>query len=258
MGSPSCRRALVSCLALLSVAAAGRAHAGSAAGNPPPVLTLGMMAEMPGETVERHIDFVRYVARKLFPGGGAQGAVRIAATPDALVKLVDEGRIHFYMESLYATYVVNERTGARLLLRRWKKGRGEYRSVIFARRDSGLRDLDNLRGKLVVFEDAGSTSGYALPRSLLVRKGFVLDEKPSFDAAVAAGEIGYLFAHGDEENVVNWVLLGRAAAGALSDAGLDALDPRRRAGLVVLAETQAVPRHLVSVSPAVPPIWRRA
>ena len=144
------------------------------------------------------------MARRLFPGREAQGAVRIAANPDALVKLIEEGRIHFYMESLYATYLVNERTGARLLLRRWKKGRSEYRSVIFARRDSGLRDLDDLRGKLVVFEDPGSTSGYALPRSLLLGKGFVLNEKPSFGAAVAAGEIGYLFAHGDEENVINW------------------------------------------------------
>ena len=45
-----------------------------------------------------------------------------------LARLIADGQVHFYMESLYSTFLVNEQTGARLLLRNpdrpeaWRSG----------------------------------------------------------------------------------------------------------------------------------------
>src|SRR5262249_21914745 len=49
------------------------------------------------------------------------------------------------------------------------------------------------------------------------------------------------------ENVVYWTLLGKVAAGAFSDNDLENLDDRKKSEVTVLAESDAMPRHLVSV-----------
>jgi phosphonate transport system substrate-binding protein len=66
----------------------------------------------------------------------------------------------------YPTYLVNDVQGvAKLLLRRWKRGMAEYRSVIFTKTNGAINRLEDLRGKLLVFKDPESTSGYFLPKS---------------------------------------------------------------------------------------------
>lgn len=210
-------------------------------------LSLGLVSEKPREKIEEHLDFVNYLALKLFAAPEIKGRVVVAGTALQLAKLLNEKQVDFYMESAYPTFLINERTGASVLLRRWKGGVGEYRSLLLTRRDSGIVRLEDLLGKLIVFEDPGSTSGYFLPKAFLIRSGFRLSEKFSFQASVSPKEIGYLFAHGSEANVINWVLLKRVAAGAFSSNDFDKLDEKRKADIVVLAETETVPRHLLSV-----------
>src|SRR6185503_20306551 len=118
---------------------------------------------------------------------------------------LEEKRVDFYMESPYPTYLINRLGAARLLLRAWKGGMAEYRSLILTSKQGGVTESKELRGKIIAFEDPGSTSGYFLPKLFLFKKGFSLVEKPNLGAKVAAGEIGYTFT-GTEKNVVNLVL----------------------------------------------------
>lgn len=217
------------------------------------ILSLGLISANPLGKIEAHQDFVNYVARKLSPTGGVTGRVVVAPTPSHLSRLMNERKVDFYMESAYPTVLVNQQTGARLLLRRWKGARGEYRGLIFTMKASGITSLRDLVGKLIVFEDPGSTSAYFLPKVLLLKHGFKLTQKFSFDSRVAPNEIGYVFAFESEENIVNWVLLKKVAAGAFSTNDLDDLDEARRAQLLILAETENFPRALVSVRKDLPP-----
>lgn len=210
-------------------------------------LTLGIVSEKPREKIEEHLDFVNYLTRKLSSTREIKANVVVARSALELAKLLEEKTVDFYLESAYPTFLVNERTGARVLLRRWKGGVGEYRSLLFTRRDSGITRLEDLLGKIVVFEDPGSTSGYFLPKAFLIRRGFKLTEKFSFEANVSPKEIGYVFAYGSEENIANWVVLKKVAAGAFSNNDFDKLDEKRRSELIVLAETETFPRHLLSV-----------
>lgn len=210
-------------------------------------LTLGIVSEKPREKIDEHLDFVNYLARKLPATTEIKGKVVVARTALELAKLIEEKKVDFYLESAYPTFLVNERTGARVLLRRWKGGVGEYRSLLFTRRDSGITRLEDLLRKIIVFEDPGSTSGYFLPKAFLVGRGFKLTEKFSFEANVSPKEIGYVFAHGSEENIANWVILKKVAAGAFSNNDFDKLDEKRRSEVVILAETETLPRHLLSV-----------
>ena len=211
-------------------------------------LSLGLVSETHRKEIEDHFrDFVRYVARKLFAGSEIESKVVVAATPFELAKLLEQRRVDFFMESAYSTYVINSVHGAgKLLLRRWKSGLAEYYSIIFTKRDSGVNRLEDLKGKVFVFEDAGSTSGYLLPKLFMQRQGLKLTEKGRFSPDSVPTEVGYFFAR-TQEKLVEAVLAKQAAAGAFSNDDFEALDEGKKSEITALAQTDRLPRHLVSV-----------
>ena len=216
-------------------------------------ITLGIVAETHQKEIEAHFrDFMRYVARKISPATALEGKVVVTSTLPDLAKLLGQRTVDFYMESPYPTYVVNNVHGAgTLLLRRWKSGMADYRSLIFTHRKSGIQRLDDLREKMIAFEDPESSSGYFLPKLFLQRNGFKLAEKPGPDANVGAAEVGFVFA-GSQENLVDWVLTKKTAAGAFSNDDHAALDEKKRNDILVLAQTELLPRHLLSVRKDMP------
>ena len=211
-------------------------------------ITLGIVAATHQKEIEEHFrEFVSYVARKLPSSAAFAGKVVVTSTLPDLAKLLDQGTVDFYMESAYPTYVVNNVHGAgMLLLRRWKSGMADYRSLIFTQRSSGIQRLDELRGKMIAFEDPESSSGYFLPKLFLQRNGLKLAEKSELDANVGAAEVGFIFA-GSQENLVDLVLSKKVAAAAFSNDDHAALDQKKQSEIVVLAQTETLPRHLLSV-----------
>ena len=211
-------------------------------------VSLGIVSEINQSLIADHFsDFVRYVAGKLTSASDIEGKVVIAPTPFQLARLIEQKKVDFYMESPYPTYLVNDVQGvAKLMLRRWKGGMAEYRSLIFTKKNGEINRLEDLRGKVLVFESPESTSGHFLPRHFLTRKGFKFIDKSRFNPEALATDIGYLFA-GSQEKVVDWVLTKKAAAGAFSDDDYARLDEKKRSDIIILAETERLPRHLVSV-----------
>lgn len=210
-------------------------------------LTLGVIYQAAPEPVaERFRPFVEYTGRKLAPTGEIKSTVVVAANAAQLMQLLEQRRVDFYLESPFPTYLINRSGTAKLLLRRWKSGMAEYRGLLFTNKASRITRLEDLRGKMIAFEDAGSTSGYFLPKLLLFEKGFPVAEKPGIEAKVSAREIGYVFA-GTEKNAVKLVLQEKVAAGAISNDDYGSLDETNKASLSILVESGSLPRHLVSV-----------
>jgi phosphonate transport system substrate-binding protein len=207
-----------------------------------------MVAETHRKEIEEHFrDFARYVARRLSSDAEIEARVVTAPTPFEMAKLLEQRRVDFYMESAYPTYVINFVHGnGRLLLRRWKGGLTDYYSLIFTKRNSGIKRVEDLKGKTIVFEDAGSTSGYLLPKLYLARRGLKLKEKRGFSVDSEPTDVSYVFAY-TQDKVIDWVLTQHAAAGAFSNDDHAALDEKRKADIAVLAQTERLPRHLVSV-----------
>ena len=180
--------------------------------------------------VDHFSDFVRYLAARLGSTSDIEGKVVIAPTPFQLAKLIEQKQVDFYMESPYPTYLVNNVQGvARLMARRWKGGMAEYRSLIFTKKNGEINRLEDLKGKVLVFEDPESTSGHFLPKFFLTRKGFKFTDKSRFNPEALPTDIGYLFA-GSPEKVVEWVLTKKAAAGAFSDDDYARLDGKEKSG----------------------------
>ena len=228
---------------LFAVNAAGAAETAKAQ-----TLSLGIRSEIKrGQIVDHFSDFVRYVAAKLASASNIEGKVVVAPSPFELAKLIQDRQVDFYMDSPYPTYLINNVHGvAKLLLRRWKGGLAEYRSLIFTKRNGEINRLEDLRGKVFAFEDPESTSGYFLPHSFLTRKGFTFTDKNRFDPYASPQDIRYVFAY-SQEQLLDWVFARKAAAGAFSDDDYAHLEKQKRSEIAILAQTEQLPRHLVSV-----------
>ncbi len=211
-------------------------------------LTLGIVSETYRQRIEEDFgEFARYAADKLSNPSDISGAVMVAPTAFQLVKLLEQRRVDFFLESPYATHIVNHVHGAaRVILRRWKRGKAEYQSLLFTKKNGGVKRLEDLQGKIIGFEDADSTSGYFLPKLFLQRKGFRLANKSRFDPHGSPAVIGYIFAR-SQAQLVDWVLSNKVAAGAFSDDDHALLEEEKRTQITVLAQTEQLPRHLLSV-----------
>jgi phosphonate transport system substrate-binding protein len=231
-----------------------QATAQTTAQSAPQSITLGLVSEVDSAAVADHFrELVNYVARKLSPGSPVAAKVTVAPSQLDLVKLLQQRQVDFYMESVYPTYTINYVQGAgKTLLRRWKGGVAEYQSLIFTKRDSGVRSLADLRGKTIVFEDPGSTSGFLSPKFLLQRQGLKLAEVREGQANSNPDLVQYFFAPG-RNKLFDAVLTQQAVAGAFSDADLANLSEANKSAIIVLAQTDRLPRHLVSIRADLPP-----
>ena len=217
-------------------------------------ITLGIVAATNQKEIEAHFqDFVRYLARKLSSASRLEGRIALVPTQARLSTLLMERKVDFYMESPHPTYMINDVYGAgKLLLRRWKGGMADYHASIFTNRDGETKRLEDLKGKIMAFEDSESTSGYFLPKLFLTKKGFKLVQQTQVAANVPRAEVGYIFA-GSHDKLVDLVLTKKVAAGAFSNDDYAALKDSQKSAVTILAQTASLPRHLVSVRKNLPP-----
>lgn len=215
-------------------------------------LVLGVIFQGASQPVENHFrPLLDYVVHKFSPAGETKGMIIVAPSTGQMIKLLEEKRVDFYMESPYPTYLINRLGAAKLLLRAWKGGMAEYRSLIFTTKQSGVTEVKELRGKVIAFEDPGSTSGYFLPKLFLLKKGFSVSEQANLKTKISSREIGYIFAN-TSNDVVNLVLQQKVSAGAFSTDDYAGLEGSKQPLISILAETESVPRHLVSVRKDLP------
>lgn len=198
-------------LASVTVSAASRAIA---AGDGH--LVIGRISQEPRKHFDRLTAMADYLTQEL-AGNGITGidVVMVSGLAE-MEQLLAAGQVDILSETPFMALDMAEKGLAEIVLREWKKGVAEYHSVIVARKDGPVQRLEDLAGRRVAFEDAGSTSGYLMPHFALEQAGLSLQELANSEDAVPPGKTGYSFANG-EINVVAWVHRGRVGAGAISN-----------------------------------------
>ena len=115
-------------------------------------------------------------------------------------------------------------------------GKSSFTSRIYVRKESGLKALEDLRGKTMAFIDPASSSGYIYPMVLLIQRGFVKDRDPKtfFREVVFAG------AH---DAGMRALLNGHVDALASFDLAREQYiaDPAERERITFVAETPEIP-----------------
>jgi len=216
-------------------------------------IVFGDISDDPGEVIEGTQPFADYVAAQLGDFGITEGQVRVVATADEMTQLLESGEVDLYFDSVYPATLISDASGGQPILRRWKYGVEEYYSIIFASVESGITSLDDLPGHMIAFDNQFSTSGYLLPTVTLVDHGLNMVGKQSYEDTVADDEVGFVFSF-DDENTLQWILSGLVGAGATDDYNYEVLFPDEVMDkLVLLAQTESVPRQVVVARPCIEP-----
>ena len=176
-----------------------------------------------------------------------RGKVKVAPDMDTMIAWLQSGEVDIYIDSPYPTMLAMNSTEAKPILRRWKKGTGEYYSVIFTMKDRNIKSLSDLKGKIIAFEDPVSTTGYMLPLAKLLESGLNAIEKSTSNSQVSQQDVGYVFSY-EDENSLEWLLSGKIAAVATDNKSFDKLSAEIKEKTLILGQTEKVARNLVMVN----------
>jgi phosphonate transport system substrate-binding protein len=136
-----------------------------------------------------------------------------------------------------AGYVLANREAKAMIVAKdeWH-GHTSYTARIFVRKESGIKTLDELRGKTIAFVDPSSTSGYVYPMVMLIQRGYVKDRDPKtfFREALFAGS---------HDAALQALLHGHVDAVASFDQAREQYlkDPAEREKLAWVAESEPIP-----------------
>ncbi|HXU87262.1 MAG TPA: phosphate/phosphite/phosphonate ABC transporter substrate-binding protein [Methylomirabilota bacterium] len=134
-------------------------------------------------------------------------------------------------------YVLANREAKALIVAKnvWH-GKSTFTSRVFVRRDAGIRQLEDLRGRTMAFVDPASSSGYTYPMVLLIQRGLVRNRDPKtfFREVVFAGS---------HDAAMRALVNGHVDAIASFDLAPQQYlkDPAEREAIVFVAETPAIP-----------------
>lgn len=216
------------------------------AAEPRNVLVLGRISDDPKAHYEQLKPLLDYVVARMGDVGITEGRVLMARDAQQMQSYLRRGRVDWVTETASGATLLEARAGAAPLLLTERNGVSHYNTVYFARRDSGIQSLDDLRGRSIVFQNRQSTSAYFVPAAELLSRGMKLEILLSPRDAPEPGSVGYLFAR-SELNMSSWVHKRLVNAGAMSNLDWDSdrrVPPSFKRDLVIFGESGPFPRAI--------------
>lgn len=202
----------------------------------PTELTFGFTpAEDAKALAEKAEPLLSYLGREL----GVKFTPQTASDYAAPIEALRSQKLDIALLGPKATLMAANEAQAQVIARTINGEKPSYYSIVFARTDSGIKHLADLKNKSFAFVDVNSASGHLFPRYLLAQQGLV----PERDLRQV------LFA-GAHDAVILAVLNGKVDAGATwsndpqgETSGLSKLltDPQRRRQLTVLGASPPIP-----------------
>lgn len=185
---------------------------------------------------------------------GFQRARPVVARDNAeMAEFLRRGIVDVVSETPLSAIHFAKTAGATILLREIRSGHATYDSVVFTRKDSTVRSLEDLRSRRIAFEDPGSTTAFLLPLASIKRAGLPAVALANAMQDVPGDAVGYFFAL-SEKAIIAAVTRNVADAGALSSedwTALAARHPESFAGLRLIYESDKLPRAFVLTGPAI-------
>ena len=221
------RAGLGTALLLLLVTSAA---VGPARGDTPEILRVSAIPdESPSELLRIYAPFAEYLSRELRMKVQFTPVVDYAATVEGLAAKKLDMVWYGGFTSVQAVRRTNG-TARRLVLRQED---AEFKSVFVARPSSGIKGLEDLRGKTFAFGSVSSTSGHLMPRYFLLQAR-ITPEKDLKQVAFS----------GAHDATALWVESGKVDAGALNFLVWDKLVQQQKVDLSKVAVFYTTPPYV--------------
>jgi len=216
------------------------------AAEPRNVLVLGRVSDNPKAHYEQLTPLLDYVVARMGDVGITEGRVLMARDIPQMQSYLRRGRVDWVTETASGATLLEARAGAVPLLLTERDGVSGYHTIYFARRDSGIASLDDLRGRSIVFQNRQSTSAYFVPAAELLARGMRPEILLSPHDEPEPDSVGYLFGR-SELNMSSWVHKRLVDAGAMSNLDWNSdlrVPPSFKRDFVIFRETASFPRAI--------------
>jgi phosphonate transport system substrate-binding protein len=157
----------------------GGASAGAAM---PQELTLGFV---PSQEADKLADTAQPLADFLSKEIGIPVKSFTATTYVGLVEGMGSGKVDIGALAPLAYVLANDQSGAQVILKSSRRGAMTYHAMFIARADSGIKKVEDAKGKRVAFVDPASASGYLFPAAHLKNKN--IDPEKYFGQTMYSG-----------------------------------------------------------------------
>lgn len=249
MRAPTLRTAWFGLAFLILNSVLGTALAATPLPDDGSVLVIGRISDDPKTHYEQLKPLLDYVVPRMRDVGIKEGRILMARDTQQMTSYLRRGRVDWVTETSGTAMQLQKRSAARPLVLTERGGVGRYHSVFFARKDSGIDSLADLKGRSIAFQSAASTSAYIVPAAALIDAGLNLEILLSPMDRPTPDSVGYVFAR-SELNISAWVHKKLVDAGVFSS--LDWADERRmpptfRPDMKIIHETPDYPRALEMV-----------
>lgn len=147
------------------------------------VLRLGLIpAEDQEEMLKRFGPTIAYLEKKL----GVKVEHFVATDYTGIIEAMRSGKIDVAFFGPFSYILAADKANAEsFAVGVRKSGKSTYQSIILTHKDSGIKSLDDLKGKDFAFVDPASTSGNLFPRVILRKAG--IDPEKDFKSVIYAG-----------------------------------------------------------------------
>ena len=209
-------------------------------------LVIGKVSPNPKKHYRYLKPIADYVVEHMQDLGIDRVEVLMAKNNRQMISYLKRGKIDWVTETVFSAVEFEDRAGAEMILLKHKIGVPTYHTVFFTRKDSGIRSLEDLKGRVITFEDRGSSTGFFIPVAMLLEAGLELVELESPRDRVSGDQVGYVFAKA-EINMSTWVHKGLVDAGAYSNLDWEKEDHNPtsfREGMNVFLQGPSYPRAI--------------
>lgn len=152
------------------------------------VLKMGFVPMKDGDTL---IESVEPLTEMLSKELGIKVEGFTATNYVGVVEGLGSGQVDFGFIPPFAYVLANSESNAKVILTAINKsGEAMYRSQFLVRKDSGIKNFTDIKGKTVAFVDPSSTSGYLFPGAHLITEGLNIEK-----------DIQYVYSGGHDKSV---------------------------------------------------------
>jgi phosphonate transport system substrate-binding protein len=205
------------------------------------------LAYIPQENPEKLIGDIKVISKYLESQLGFPVKGYVTQDHTAAVEALRSGEADISFMGGLPYVLAHRQVGVEAILSEVYRGKPIYHGRIFVRKDSGINNVQDLKGKSIAFADPISESGYLYPLDIFVRAGLIqrqADPQTYFKRVYFAG--GY-------QQALQAVVNGYADAAGVSQYTDLTLLPEEFQQVKWIAESAPIPSHQVCVRKGLEP-----
>ena len=198
------------------------------------------MGFVPLKNSEKLVEDLKPISDYLSERLGVKVEAFTASNYIGVVEGIGSGSVDFGILPPFSALLAQKQSNAKpILTSKGKTGKPGYTAELYVRKDSGIKNLQDVKGKKVAFVDPSSSSGYIYPGAMLVEAGLNLEK-----------DISYQFSGGHDKSLQ--LLLNKDVDVIATFDGVEdryAKDfPQAKTDIQKLATSDMIPGIMVTVS----------